>query len=308
MKLKKTAAILCAGLLTLSMLAGCGGKDTASNDGTQSTAASGDKSSFDVQSDITVISREDGSGTRGAFIELMGVEEKDADGNKTDKTTAEAVIANKTDVVLTNVAGDPYAIGYISLGSLNDTVKALKVDDIEASVENVKNGTYKAARPFIIASKEQTSDAAQDFIAYILSSEGQKVVEENLYIAADDAASPYSGTAPAGKIVIAGSSSVSPVMEKLAEAYKTVNPNAQIEIQTSDSTAGMTAAMEGTCDIGMASRELKDSELDALTPVTIAKDGIAVIVNIQNPLEGITTEQVKRIYTGEALTWEEASK
>ena len=234
----------------------------------------------------------------------MGIEEKGADGTKTDKTTNEAVIANKTDVMLTNVAGDEYGIGYVSLGSLSSSVKAVKVDGVEATAENVKNGTYKVARPFNIATKSDISDAAQDFIDYILSSEGQEIVSDG-YIKINDDAQPYAGSKPAGKIVVAGSSSVSPVMEKLKEAYLKVNTNAEIELQTSDSTAGMTGAMEGTCDIGMASRELKDSESAALTATPIALDGIAVIVNPQNPTDDMSTEDIKDIFTGTKTMWSE---
>ena len=238
------------------------------------------------------------------FIELMGIEEKGADGTKTDKTTNEAVIANKTDVMLTNVAGDEYGIGYVSLGSLSSSVKAVKVDGVEATAENVKNGTYKVARPFNIATKSDISDVAQDFIDYILSSEGQEIVSDG-YIKINDDAQPYAGSKPAGKIVVAGSSSVSPVMEKLKEAYLKVNTNAEIELQTSDSTAGMTGAMEGTCDIGMASRELKDSESAVLTATPIALDGIAVIVNPQNPTDDMSTEDIKDIFTGTKTMWSE---
>ena len=234
----------------------------------------------------------------------MGIEEKGADGTKTDKTTNEAVIANKTDVMLTNVAGDEYGIGYVSLGSLSSSVKAVKVDGVEATAENVKNGTYKVARPFNIATKSDISDVAQDFIDYILSSEGQEIVSDG-YIKINDDAQPYAGSKPAGKIVVAGSSSVSPVMEKLKEAYLKVNTNAEIELQTSDSTAGMTGAMEGTCDIGMASRELKDSESAALTATPIALDGIAVIVNPQNPTDDMSTEDIKDIFTGTKTMWSE---
>ena len=234
----------------------------------------------------------------------MGIEEKGADGTKTDKTTNEAVIANKTDVMLTNVAGDEYGIGYVSLGSLSSSVKAVKVDGVEATAENVKNGTYKVARPFNIATKSDISDAAQDFIDYILSSEGQEIVSDG-YIKINDDAQPYAGSKPAGKIVVAGSSSVSPVMEKLKESYLKVNTNAEIELQTSDSTAGMTGAMEGTCDIGMASRELKDSESAALTATPIALDGIAVIVNPQNPTDDMSTEDIKDIFTGTKTMWSE---
>lgn len=266
-------------------------------------AGCGSKSVFDTTREITVVSREAGSGTRGAFIELMGVEEKDKDGKKTDHTTTEAVIANKTDVVMTNVAGDPYAIGYISLGSLNDNVKAVSIDGVKVSAENVKNGTYKAARPFNIATKGAPSPIAQDFINYLMSAEGQKIIAGG-YIAVDEKAAPFVGSRPEGKLVIAGSSSVSPIMEKLVEAYFHVNPAANIEIQTSDSTAGMTAAIDGTCDIGMASRALKDSELKNLTPMKIALDGIAVIVNNENPITDLTSKQVKDIYIGTTKNWD----
>lgn len=252
--------------------------------------------------DITVVSREGGSGTRGAFVELMGVEVKGEDGTKRDMTTEEAVIANSTDVVMQNVASDKNAIGYISLGSLNDTVKALTIDGAAPSVETIKDGSYKVSRPFYIATRGEVSEVTKDFISFILSAEGQTVVGGS-YIKVDDAAPAYAGTKPEGKVVIAGSSSVTPVMEKLAEAYKAVNDKATLEIQMSDSTAGMTGAMDGTCDIGMASRELKESEAAALTGTVIAMDGIAVIVNNENAVDGLTGEQVKGIYTGEITSW-----
>lgn len=263
----------------------------------------------DMSSDpITVVSREDGSGTRGAFIELFGVEEKDADGNKVDNTTEEAEITNNTAVMMSTVAGDVDAIGYISLGSLDDSVKAVKIDGVEATAENIKAGEYKVSRPFNIATKGEASEVAQDFINYILSPEGQAVIEENGYISIDDAKEAES-TQPEGKIVVAGSSSVTPVMEKLKEAYAEVNPNAEIEIQQSDSTTGMTSAIDGICDIGMASRELKDEELEAgLTPTTIANDGIAIIVNKENPIEDMSVDQVKSIYVGETTTWGDLTK
>ncbi len=262
----------------------------------------------DLSSDpITVVSREDGSGTRGAFIELFGVEEKDADGNKVDNTTEEASITNNTAVMMSTVAGDVDAIGYISLGSLNDSVKAVKIDGVEATADNIKSGEYKVSRPFNIATNGEVSDAAQDFIDYILSPEGQAVVEENGYIAVDS--TDAESTQPEGKIVVAGSSSVTPVMEKLKEAYAEVNPNAEIEIQQSDSTTGMTSAIDGICDIGMASRDLKDEELEAgLTATTIANDGIAIIVNNDNPTDDLTADQVKSIYVGEVTTWGDLAK
>ncbi len=251
---------------------------------------------------ITVISREDGSGTRSAFIELTGVEEKDADGNKTDKTTAEAIIANKTDVVLTQVAGDEQAIGYISLGSLNDTVKALNVDGVEATAENVKNGSYGISRPFNIATGDSISDAAQDFINFIMSTEGQKIVTDNKYIEISGVPE-YAPAEVSGKVVVSGSSSVTPVMEKLAEAYQAQNSAVTVEVQQTDSSSGMKAAMEGTCDIGMASRDLKDDELSKLKSTTIAMDGIAIIVNNNNQVSNITKDQIKGIYTGEITDW-----
>ena len=262
----------------------------------------------DLGSDpITVVSREDGSGTRGAFIELFGVEEKDADGNKVDNTTEEAEITNNTAVMMSTVAGNVDAIGYISLGSLNDSVKAAKIDGVEATAENIKSGEYKVSRPFNIATNGEVSDVAQDFIDYILSPEGQAVVEENGYIAVDS--TEAESTQPEGKVVVAGSSSVTPVMEKLKEAYAEVNPNAEIEIQQSDSTTGMTSAIDGICDIGMASRDLKDEELEAgLTATTIANDGIAIIVNNDNPTDDLTTDQVKSIYVGEVTTWGDLEK
>ena len=271
----------------------------------------------DLSSDpITVVSREDGSGTRGAFIELFGVEEKDADGNKVDNTTEEAEITNNTAVMMSTVAGDVDAIGYISLGSLNDSVKAVKIDGVEATAENIKSGEYKVSRPFNIATNGEVSDVAKDFIDYILSPEGQAVIEENGYISIDDVKDAES-TQPEGKVVVAGSSSVTPVMEKLKEAYVAVNagayaevnPNAEIEIQQSDSTTGMTSAIDGICDIGMASRELKDEELEAgLTSTTIANDGIAIIVNNDNPTDDLSVDQVKSIYVGETTTWGDLTK
>ena len=251
---------------------------------------------------INVVSREDGSGTRGAFIELFKVEQEE-NGEKVDKTTSAATVSNSTAVVMSTVSGDQAAIGYISLGSLDDTVKAVKIDGAEATAANVKSGTYKVSRPFNIATKDGLSDVAKDFESFILSSDGQKIVEDNGYIAATSG-SAYAGSKPSGKVTVAGSSSVTPVMEKLKEAYTKVNPNAQAEVQESDSTTGMTAAADGTCDIGMASRALKDSEkAKGLTETKIALDGIAVIVNKDNTIDNLTSEQVQKIYTGEITSW-----
>lgn len=257
---------------------------------------------------INVISREDGSGTRGAFIELFGIQEE-KDGEKIDMTTVDASITNSTSVMMTTVAGDENAIGYISLGSLNDTVKAVKIDGAEATAENVANDTYKVSRPFNIVTGEKVSEAAQDFVNYIMSEEGQQIVEDNGYIKADAEAKPYEAADVEGKVVVAGSSSISPVMEKLKEAYEAVNKNVTVEVQQSDSTTGVTSAAEGICDIGMASRELKDEETEMnLTATVIAKDGIAVIVNNENEVEDLTSDQVKAIFTGETTEWEDLAE
>ena len=311
---KKTVSLLMTMALTAAMLAGCGSSETADTttaaDTTaeaEDTAAAADTATadFDTDEDISVYSREDGSGTRGAFIELFGVEEKDANGEKIDNTTEDATITNNTSVMMTGVAGDDYAIGYVSLGSLNDTVKALKIDGVEPTVENIKSDSYKVYRPFNIATKGEVSEAAQDFIDYILSAEGQQIVSDEGYITIDDAAPAFAGGQASGSVTVAGSSSVSPVMEKLAEAYMKLNGNVKIEIQTSDSTTGMTSAMDGVCDIGMASRELKDTEAAELTATVIAQDGIAVVVNNNNPIDNLTKDQVKSIYVGETTSWSE---
>lgn len=319
---KKVMCMLLTGVMAAGMFAGCGSSETADTTtdaattdaaatadaaDTTSEAAPAGNADFDHTSAIAVYSREDGSGTRGAFIELFGVEEKDESGEKVDNTTEEAIITNSTDVMLTSVAGDTYAIGYVSLGSLNDTVKAVKIDGAEATVENIKSGTYKIARPFNIATKGEVSEAAQDFINYIMSGDGQKVISDNGYIG-DDSAAAFESNGAEGKVVVGGSSSVSPVMEKLIEAYKAVNANVEIELQTSDSTTGMTGAADGTLDIGMASRELKDSETEeGLTATKIAMDGIAVIVNQDNPVEDLSSDTVKGIFTGGTTTWDAAN-
>lgn len=258
---------------------------------------------------INVISREDGSGTRGAFIELFGIEQKDENGTKVDYTTDDCDVTNSTSVMLTTVEGNDNAIGYISLGSLNDTVKALTIDGAQPTVENIKAGDYKVARPFNIATKAEVSETAQDFINFIMSADGQAIIEKNGYITVAENAAAFDGGKVSGKIVVAGSSSVTPVMEKLKEAYEALNTNVTIELQQSDSTAGMTAARDGVCDVGMASRELKSSELEAgLKATTIAMDGIAVIVSNNNPIEGLTSEQVRDIYMGKLTDWSEVNE
>lgn len=315
MKLKKiTALALCTALAAGFALTGCGNSNSGNDGGadTQQSASTGETNeteaggNFDTVGKITVLSREDGSGTRGAFIELFGIEVKNDAGEKEDMTTVDATITNNTEVMMSTVAGNEYAIGYCSLGSLNDSVKAVKIDGVEATADNVSNGTYQVARPFNIVTQDNVSEVAQDFINFILSADGQAVVEENGYISIADS-EEFTTTSPSGKISIAGSSSVSPVMEKLKEAYLAVNSNAQIEIQTSDSTTGITSAIEGTCDIGMASRELKEEET-GVTPTRIAMDGIAVIVNNDNPTDDLSADAVNKIFTGETTTWDAIEK
>ena len=315
MKRKSVAAVVTAAAMMMS-LAACGSSASESAPAAESTAvssseaASGEAASeaapaadFDADQDITVISREDGSGTRGAFIELTGVEEKNADGQKVDNTTEAAAIQSSTNGIMTAVANDETAIGYISLGSLNDSVKAVKVGGIEASAETVKDGSYTLARPFnIVTNGEATDPVAVDFIAYCLSKDGQALATEEGYVGSEG--EDYTSAQPEGKITVGGSTSVSPLMEKLIEAYKTVNPNAELELLTSDSTTGVSGALDGSYTIGMASRELKDSETEGGAVSTVlAQDGIAVVVNPANSVEDLTVDQIKGIYTGELTVW-----
>lgn len=306
MKFKKMITLALVTGVMMTAVVGCGNTDTGAEDtNVADTENEAGADEWDASNDITIVSREDGSGTRGAFVELLGIEQK-IDGEKVDMTTEEAQITNSTSVMMTTVAGDEYAIGYISLGSLDDSVKALSIDGVEATADHVKDGSYVVSRPFNIAVKEDLDNAvAEDFINFILSAEGQEIVADNGYITIDGAEA-FEGTNPEGKAVVGGSSSVSPVMEKLIEAYAEVNPNAEIELQTSDSTTGMTATIEGSYDIGMASRELKEEEVDGgLVGTVIATDGIAVIVNKNSNVDGLTSEQVMEIYTGAVSAWDE---
>lgn len=276
---KKLAATALSLVMLGSVLTGCGaGKNAA----------------------ITVVSREDGSGTRGAFTELMGIMVDDK-----DNTVSTAEVTNSTSVMMTTVAGDENAIGYISLGSLDDSVKAVKVDGVEPTVENIKSGDYKVARPFeICIPKDGTSEVAQDFIDYMLSDDGQKIISDEGYISVESGKT-YKASGKSGKITLAGSTSVSPVMEKLTEAYKKLNPDVTTEIQQTGSSAGIESATEGACDIGMSSRELKPEELEKLQEIQIAMDGICVIVNNNSAVEDLTSDQITKIYTGEITKWSE---
>ena len=282
--MKKSISMCLVALLLVSLLAGCSSAD------------------FDKAKGIKVISREDGSGTRGAFIELFGIEVKGDDGTRKDMTTKEAVIAKQTDVMITNITNDKYAIGYVSLGSLNDSVTAVSIEGVTATQANVMNGSYPIVRPFNIATQGQASGLAEDFILFITSAEGQEVIAKS-YIGSVDNPTPYSGTKPAGTLIIAGSSSVAPIMEKLIEAYALINPAATLQLQASDSSAGLIAAREGICDIAMSSRALNASESQELVSIQIALDGIAVIVHNENPASALTKDQVKAIFTGAEATW-----
>ncbi|HIU49778.1 MAG TPA: substrate-binding domain-containing protein [Candidatus Limousia pullorum] len=298
---KKVISVMMAVMMSAAIFTGCGGNNTTTEGTTDGATEGGSTGEA-----ITVCSREDGSGTRGAFVELFGIEQEDESGEKVDMTIPTAEITNSTSVMITTIVGNKNAIGYISLGSLDESkVKALKIDGAEPTVENINAGTYKVSRPFNIAVREDVSEAAQDFISFILSSDGQAVVEEKGYIKASDAEA-YTPSGVTGKITVAGSSSVNPVMEKLAEAYEALNEGVNVDIQMNDSSTGIQSVAEGSCDIGMASRELKDSELEkGLTPTVIAIDGIAVIANLENPVTDLTSEQVKSIYTGEITNWGE---
>lgn len=281
-KLSKVLTISLAAIMVFG-LASCGGGGSSEGE------------------DITVISREEGSGTRDAFTELTGVLQDDV-----DRTVDTAEISNSTSVVTQSVAGNPAAIGYISLGSLDDSVKAVKVDGVEATVDNVKSGDYKLQRPFNIVTNGEVSELSQDFINYIMSADGQAIIEEEGYIMTDENAPDYEASGLSGTITLAGSTSVSPVMEVLADEYKALNSGVTIEIQQTGSGAGIQSTIEGVCDIGMASRALEDEEAaEGLESQTIALDGIAVIVNNDNAVEDLTTEQIMNIFIGKIANWSE---
>lgn len=277
---KKKIVTVAMMIMCAVMMMGCGEKD-------------GDK-------EISVISREDGSGTRDAFTELLGILEDDV-----DNTTVNAEITNSTSVMMTTVSGNTEAIGYVSLGSLNDSVKAIKVDGVEATTDNVSSGDYVVARPFNIVTGSEVSENAQDFIDFIMSKEGQTIVSEEGYISVGSDSS-YTASGLTGTVTLAGSTSVAPVMEKIAEKYMELNEGITIEIQQSGSGAGITSTIEGVCDIGMSSRELKENEIaEGVAATKIAMDGIAVIVNVDNTVEDLTSEQIKDIFVGKTTKWSE---
>lgn len=282
-------------LLCVGVLAGCGNGATENG---------GKADAFDWSKSIHATTRENGSGTRGAFIELLGIEVEE-NGKKVDKTSTSIVETNNTSVMMTTVAQDRYAVGYISLGSVNDTIKTVAIDGVKPSPETIKSGEYKISRPLNIVYKEGLSEIGQDFVAYIMSKNGQQIIQDAGYVGSDDGAAYEKKSGLKGKLVVSGSSSITPIMEKLKEAYIKVNPDVSIEIQQSDSSTGITNTIDGTCDIGMASRALKGAETkEALTVQSIAQDGIAVIVNNDNPIKNMTAKEVKSIYLGEINEWQ----
>lgn len=302
--MRKILSIFLVSIMTMTIIASCSNDNTAKTGDNTNSPAKNSESNFDTSSTINVVTREDGSGTREAFTEIVGILEKGENGNETDRTYTEAVVQNSTNSVMTTVTGDEYSIGYISLGSLNDTVKALKIEGTEATAENVQNNSYKISRPFNIAYKGKLNTLSEDFLNFILSTEGQEIVLKEGYVQIGNDLTAYEANGEQeGNLVVAGSTSVTPVMEKLVEAYQEIHLGVSIEIQSTGSSAGMQSTMEGTADLGMASRELKESELAELTSEVIAQDGIAVIVNNSNPTEDLTLEDVKSIYTGETTEW-----
>lgn len=285
------ALVVC---LVAAIFAGCSKNSSQEDTGTDATAAA-------ISGNITVLSREDGSGTRDAFTELMGV----VDENGNDATVETAEITNSTSVMMSTVSGNTKAIGYVSLGSLSDEVKAVSVDGVVASTDTVKDGTYKLQRPFKVAYIENSiSDVAQDFLNFIVSKEGEAIIAEEGYIGVD-ATESYKASNLSGTVTLAGSTSVAPVMNVLADRYKELNPNVKVEIQESGSSAGIESAVQGAVDIAMSSRELEEDELATLTDMTIALDGIAVIVNKDNSFDDMTSRQIKSIFTGEITAWED---
>lgn len=292
MKSGKAIGIGVLSVLAAVMLAGCKGNDW-------------DENAEAPRGEITPVSREEGSGTRGAFTELVGLEE-DIDGETFDMTTARSEVTNSTAVTINSVSGNKSAIGYISLGSMNDMIKPLAIDGVMPSIETVKDGSYKIARPFNIVYRDDLSEIGQDFVQYIMSDQGQSIIEEEGYVSQGSEGKYSPSLDGGGSLSVSGSSSVEPVMEKLAEEYEVLNPDVNIEVQVSDSTTGVSTVLEGVTDIGMASRNLNDSEVQAgAIPKVIAMDGIVVIVNKQNPLEELTTDQLRAIYSGEAKNWED---
>lgn len=253
---------------------------------------------------IMVISREDGSGTRKAFSELFGLQQKNNDGTATDLTTEYSAVTNSAAVMMASVAGNPNAIGYLSLGTPCSLVKTVNIDNVSPTVKNIKNGSYNVCRPFIAATPGEQSDTVKDFLSFITSEQGCAIAEQNSFVGIND--SEYIKNFSKGEITVSGSSSVMPLMQKFKEAYKIINPDVKITIHQSDSSSGIAAVLDGVCDIGMLSRLPTESELKkGIIPTVIAIDGIAVILNRSNPINNLTSEQIRKIYSGETTCWQE---
>jgi len=307
MKTKKILTIISTVLIMALAFVGCTKNETQ----TQTTAQPQEEqnsekpvSNFDAENDITVVARDAASGTRGAFHELMKIKVKEGD-TEVDKLVVGALEFDGTDKVITAVEGDKYGIGYISLGSVSERILAASVDGVEANIENVKSGKYAVARPFLLVTKGTENDLVKDFISFTESVQGQKLVGEKNYIPSVENATEYKASGLSGTIKVAGSTSVTPLMEKLQEVYKELNPNITFEMQSNGSSQGIKAAIDGTYDIGMSSRELKDDEKSQLNEHTLAIDGIAVILNKENPMTDISSENITKIYTGEITKWSE---
>ena len=315
MKTKKILSMISMLLIVVMAFVGCAnndnGKESSSEQGQQSEQEQQQQeqpeqpsSNFDANSDITVVARDTASGTRGAFHELMEIKVKEGD-TEVDKLVVGALEFDGTDKVITAVEGDKYGIGYISLGSVSERIAAASVNGVEATVDNVKSGAYAVARPFLLVTKGTESDLVKDFISFTESVQGQKIVEEKNYIASVEGPVEYTASGLSGTIKVAGSTSVTPLMEKLQEVYKELNPNVEFEMQSNGSSQGIKAAIDGSYDIGMSSRDLKDDEKAELNEHVLAIDGIAVILNKENPTTDISSENITKIYTGEITKWSE---
>ncbi|HBC29891.1 MAG TPA: phosphate ABC transporter substrate-binding protein [Clostridiales bacterium] len=293
MKKSKLLSIITLALMLSMVFAGC----TQETPGTPAA-------DFDFDKDITVVARDAASGTRGAFHEIMNIIVKEND-TEVDKLVVGALEFDGTDKVITAIEGDKYGIGYISLGSVSERIKAVAVDGVEPTVENVRSGSYSVSRPFLLVTKGTESKLVKDFLKFTESAEGQAITNEMKFIGAIDAPGEYTASGMSGTIKVAGSTSVAPLMEKLQEAYNELNPDVTFETQAQGSSQGIKAAIDGSYDIGMASRELKAEEASELNRYVLAIDGIAVIVNNENPKSDLAADDITNIYIGEITKWNE---
>ena len=310
--MKKATAIILACLMALTVLAACGGSETTAPTPHEPVQAADTKpddptpaadpapppppaAEFDADRVIAVFTREDGSGTRSAFIEITGVG---------DDMYVEAVVQNETAQILTSVETNEAGIGYVSVGSLSDSVKALEIDGVLPSNDTIMDGTYTLQRPFLVVVTDEKKDdpLVQDFIDFMLSAQGQEISASRWTMVLSNAHT-YESSGLTGLLTVGGSTSVEPLMQRLREAYIALNPGVEIEVSGGGSGTGINQATEGILDIGMSSRELRDAEKEELTDIAIALDGVAVIVNKANPINELSIEQVKEIFTGEKTRW-----